>query len=191
MGTIETLNVTHGLAGFVKVWRTDVKTGEVVLLVDKQNKILKQGAKIIAQLLGGKPESKIWGMYIGYNNDPAFALAAAPVIDVDYSVPFSQAHDMAGYLREPLTFTPNYLSSAGYEDNTVLFSTMITSANGVGGASFMTGVSNIYEVALIAAPAADNKTKDLVFSRTNFNPVQYNSSYNFTITWGVRILVPA
>lgn len=195
MGTIETLSVGYGLAGFVKVWRTDVKTGEAVLLVDKQNKILKQGAKIISQLLGGKPESKIWGMYIGYNNDPSYTLLAAPTIDVDYSYPFLQfAEDPEssfGYLREPLTFTPNYLSSTDYEDNTVLFSTMITSANSVGGAAFTTGVSNIYEVALIAAPTTDNKTKDLVFSRTNFNPIQYNSSYNFTITWGVRILVPA
>jgi hypothetical protein len=195
MGTIETLNVTHGLAGFVKIWRTDIKTGEVVLLVDKQNKILKQGAKIISQLLGGKPESKIWGMYIGYNNDPSYELTSAPTIDVDYSHPFSQFSEnpggMFGYLREPLTFTPNYLSSTSYEDNTVLFSTMITSANSVGGAEFITGTSNIYEVALIAAPALNDVTKDLVFSRTNFNPVQYNSSYNFTITWGVRILVPA
>jgi hypothetical protein len=29
-----------------------------------------------------------------------------------------------------------------------------------------------------------------VFSRTSFNPIQYNSNYNFTITWGVRILLP-
>jgi hypothetical protein len=50
--------------------------------------------------------------------------------------------------------------------------------------------SRIFEVALVAAPDPENPTKDTVFSRTNFEKVKYDSTYNFTITWGVRILVP-
>jgi hypothetical protein len=90
---------------------------------------------------------------------------------------------------KPLTFSPNYQTSLGYDENIVLFSTMVTSATKAGGADFGAN-SRIYEVALVSAVAANDLNKDTVFSRTNFNPIQYNSSYNFTITWGVRILLP-
>ena len=191
MLTTETLKGNHALTGFIKIWQTDPSSGLSRLVIDKPNMILKGGAKIIARALGGDSSAKIWGMYIGYNNDPGFTLEQAPAIDTDYSSPFSNysAEDGAGYLREPLTFTPNYLSSVGYDANTVLFSTMITTATAVGGAAF-DETSKIYEVALVSAGDAYDPLKDTVFSRTNFNPIQYNSSYNFTITWGVRILVP-
>lgn len=197
MAITEILSGDSSLAGFIKIWRTEPKTGESLLLVDKQNMILNGGAKIIAHALGGRSEAKIWGMYIGYNNAESFMLTDAPPIDVLYSYPFSDFTDdpaitpdgYFGYLREPLTFTPSYISTEGYEDNTVLFSTMITTATSVGGAAFG-NASNIYEVALVSVPAIGDSTKDTVFSRTNFNPIQYNPTYNFTITWGVRILVP-
>jgi hypothetical protein len=188
MLTTEILGKNKALVGFVKIWKFDPKTGESTLLVDKNNMILKNGAKIVAHALGGKTTAKIWGMYIGYNNNPSFTIVDAPAITTDYANPFAGFTGDFGYLREPLTFTPSYLSSAGYDENTVLFSTMITSASSVGGAAFNTD-SNIYEVALVSAGDANSAASDLVFSRTNFNPIQYNSSYNFTITWGVRILI--
>jgi len=187
MSNTETLSIPQTLTGFVKIHQVDPKSGESVLLVDKQNKILRGGAKIIAHALGGNLNSKIWGMYIGYNNSAGEF--NKPAITVDYSNPFSGFVGDFGYLREPLTFTPNYLSSASYTENTVLFSTMITTASSAGGAIFSTD-SKIYEVALVAVEDVSNPSRDTVFSRTNFNPIQYNSSYNFTITWGVRILVP-
>lgn len=188
MLTTENLSMNKALAGFVKIWKTDRITGESSIIVDKPNMILKGGAKLIAHALGGKPEAKIWGMYIGYNNTE-FSLIDAPAITVDYANPFNEFVAPFGYLREPLTFTPSYMSSTDYDENTVLFSTMITSASSAGGALFGTD-SRIYEVALVAAGEANSSAKDTVFSRTNFNPIQYNSSYNFTITWGVRILLP-
>jgi len=192
MSTIETLSAGNSLAGFVKIWKNDPCTGESTLLVDKQNMILKGGAKLIAQALGGKPEAKIWGMYIGYyTGEGDFQ---KKTIDIDYSVPFLGYAAPFGYLREPLTFSPNYLSSVGYEENenTVLFSTMITTATKAGGlaSADFNETSQIYEVALISVPDTNVLARDVVFSRTNFNPIQYNSNYNFTITWGVRILVP-
>lgn len=185
MATTETLNTEKSLYGFIKIWQTDAATGESSLIVDKPNLILKSGAKLIAHALAGDPAAKIWGMYIGYNNSASFT---PPGITVDYANPFSGFNAPFGYLREPLTFTPNYLSSPGYDENTVLFSTMVTTATKAGGADFTTD-SRIYEVALVAAKDAADPNRDTVFARTNFNAVQYNSSYNFTITWGVRILV--
>jgi hypothetical protein len=186
MLTTENLSLQKSLAGFVKIWQTDPITNEATLLVDKQNMILKGGAKLIAHALGGRSEAKIWGMYIGYNNTESFDVTAPTV---DYANPFSEFSAPFGYLREPLTFTPNYISSSGYDENTVLFSTMITSATKAGGAEFNAD-SRLYEVALVAVPDVSKVTTDTVFSRTTFNPIQYNSSYNFTITWGVRILLP-
>lgn len=185
MAKIELFNAEKALSGFIKIWKNDPITGENTLVVDKPNMILKGGARIISHLLGGQAEAKIWGMYIGYNNTEEFN---KPTIDQDYSSKFSSYTGAFGYLREPLTFSPSYMSSEGYDENTVLFSTMITSATKAGGADFNSD-SRIYEVALIAA-TTDSPTGDIVFSRTNFNQIQYNSNYNFTITWGVRILLP-
>jgi hypothetical protein len=191
MLTTENMNISNSLEGFIKIWQTDPKSGDIKLLVDKRNLILRGGAKIIASALGGNTDSKIWGMYIGYSNDPAFDLATdAPAIDIDYTNRFINFEAPLGFLREQLTFSPTYMSTPGYEDNTVFFSTMITSANSAGGAEFNTS-SQIYEVALISVADPVVAIHDTVFSRTNFNPVQYNSNYNFTITWGVRILVPS
>jgi hypothetical protein len=187
MPTNENLNTSDSLTGFVKIWKTHQTTGVSELVVDKRNMILKGGAKIIAHALGGDQYAKIWGMYIGYNNDTGTLVPRT--IDVDYSDKFLNYVAPYGYLREPLTFSPTYQTSLGYDENVVLFSTMITSATKAGGASF-DSTSRIYEVALVSAVAADELAKDTVFSRTNFNPIQYNSSYNFTITWGVRVLLP-
>jgi hypothetical protein len=190
MLTTEILNSNSSLTGFVKIWKVHPETGESFLLVDKKNMILKGGAKLIAHALGGKPEAKIWGMYIGYNNSDTSFLY--PDINIDYTAPFSEFASPFGYIREPLTFTPAFLSSDGYEENTVLFSTMVTTASRAGGeeSAEFNEDSRIYEVALVAAADPTNPSKDTVFSRTNFQKVKYDSTYNFTITWGVRILVP-
>jgi hypothetical protein len=189
MASTEILKANKALEGFVKIWQVDPIEGTSKLLVDKKNMILKGGAKLIAHALGGKQEAKIWGMYIGYNNSESFSLSSAPTINVDYTNTFASFSAPYGYLREPLTFSPNFLSSIDYDENTVLFSTMVTSAESAGGAAFGAS-SRIYEVALVAAADPYNPARDTVFSRTNFNPIQYNSSYNFTITWGVRVLLP-
>ena len=53
MLTTEILSVNKALTGFVKIWQVDPKSGESVLLVDKNNMILRNGAKLIAHALGG------------------------------------------------------------------------------------------------------------------------------------------
>jgi len=185
MSTTEIFDGAKWLSGFVKIWKVDPVTGDSQLLVDKQNMILKGGAKLITHALAGVEGSKIWGMYIGFNNTASFT---PKTINPEYSDPFSGFSSPFGYLREPLTFTPTYMSSPGYTDNTVLFSTMITSSTSQTDAVF-DGSSRIYEVGLIAAPTPSDPSGDVVFSRTNFNAIQYDSSFNFTISWGIRILL--
>lgn len=187
MSTSEILSANKALTGFIKIWKQDKLTGDSTLIVDKNNTILKGGAKLIARALGGDPSAKIWGMYIGYNNSSgAFN---PPGIDIDYSAPFSSFSSPFGYLREPLTFSPIYSSTDGYDQNTVLFSTMVTTAQAAGGATF-DPTCKIYEVALVSVRDERDPLADTVFSRTNFTPIQYNDNYNFTITWGVRTILP-
>jgi hypothetical protein len=188
MGSLEKNNLNKSISGFIKVWKSCPVSGKSELIIEQPNLVLYGGASLMAYSLASKPNSGIWGMYIGYNNNQTFV---PPTIDVSYSQPFSSfsADRGFGYLREPLTFTPNYLSDAGYKDNTVLFSTMITSSTAAGGAPFLDGISNIYEVALVGAPDPPNSNKDIVFSRTGFNTVRYDNTFNFTITWGIKFLV--
>ena len=146
------------------------------------------GAKLLSYALSGKDNAKIWGMYIGFNNN-LMGSFIRPTIDIQYSQPFTALSSEFGYLREPLTFTPHHLSDPGYVDNIALFSVMITSANSVSGAAFTHGISRIYEVALVGAPDPTNSAKDIVFSRTGFNSILYDTNFNFTITWGIKFLV--
>lgn len=184
----ENSNLNKSISGFVKIWKSSPITGKSELVVDQPNLILANGAKLLAYALGGKENAKIWGMYIGFNND-GMGSFIRPTIDIAYSHPFSTFSGDFGYLREPLTFSPHYLSDTGYADNTALFSVMVTSANSIAGAQFEHGVSRIYEVALVGALDPNNSSKDIVFSRTGFNSVLYDSNFNFTITWGIKFLV--
>jgi hypothetical protein len=179
-------NLNDMIQGFVKIFRTHKETGVTELLVDKRNLVLNMGAQALSYALSGKPGYNISGFYIGYNNTSSFT---PPVIDVNYSVPFSSFTPPFGYLRQALSFAPSYSpSGAGYIDNTSFYTTQISSATAFGGAAFTNGVSNIYEIALVAQPNPTNASTDLVFSRVNFNPVTWNNNYALTFTWGIQFL---
>lgn len=186
----ENTNLNKAISGFIKVWKTSPVTGETSLVVDQPNMILYGGARLMSYAISGRENSKIWGMYVGFNNS-AGGNFTRPVIDPAYSQPFASLDpaDGFGYLREPLTFTPTYLTDGVYVDNTALFSVMITSASSVNPTPFLHDVSRIYEVALVGAPDPTNSVKDIVFSRTGFNPIKYDTNFNFTITWGIKFLV--
>jgi uncharacterized membrane protein YkvA (DUF1232 family) len=173
--------------GFVKVWKTHKTTGEKKLVLEKDNLILAMGANVLAYALAGQQSSNVSTMYVGYNNNSSFSY---PTIDTAYSQPFNGLSIGAGfgYLREPLSFSPNFLSDAGYTDNTVIFTTMISSASAFYGNTFTSGTSQIYECALVVTPT-NNAADDLVFSRINFSQIEYDDSYNLTISWGVKFLV--
>jgi hypothetical protein len=66
---------------------------------------------------------------------------------------------------------------------------MISSSTAAGGAAFTSGTSRIYEVGLVNAPNPNTSASDIVFSRTGFNNVLYDSNFNFTVTWGIKFLV--
>ncbi len=171
--------------GFLKIWKVDKASGQKSLVVDKNNLILAQGAGLLASLLSGTLSSGISHMYVGFNNNSSFT---PPTIDTAYSVPFSGFTSPFGYLRVPLAFPASFLSDTNYVSNTVIFTSMVSAASSFGGATFTSGTSNIYECALVATPGASSQT-DVVFSRVNFNQIQYDASSVLTISWGVKFLV--
>lgn len=190
MMNTENTNLSKSISGFVKVWKTSPVTGESELVINQPNMILYNGARLMSYAIAGRENAKIWGMYIGFNNTTGGSFTR-PVIDAAYSQPFANLDpdDGFGYLREPLTFTPTHLSDGIYTDNTALFSVMITSATSANATAFIHDISRIYEVALVGALDPNNSTKDIVFSRTGFNPIKYDTNFNFTITWGIKFLV--
>lgn len=174
------------ISGHVKIWKVHKITGEKELVVDQPNMVLYGGAKVLAYALSGNENAKIWGMYLGFNNSGSFT---PPTIDAAYSAPFSNFSAPFGYVREPLAFAPSFLSDTNYEDNTTIFTTMLTAASSEHGASLSSGTSRLYEVALVAALDPTSSNSDVVFARTNFNPITYENNFNFIVSWGVKFLV--
>lgn len=175
------------MEGFVKIWKTHNKTGESQLVVDKKNLILYTGAQVLSYAISGKQNYNLNYFYIGFNNNSSFTY---PTIDLAYSQPFNQLSIPGGFgfLREPLAFSPSYLSDVNYTDNTSIYTVQISSATQFYGNTFTSGVSNIYECALVAAPVPSSAASDIVFSRVNFNQIQYDSNFAITISWGLKFL---
>lgn len=184
---------THG---FFQIWKTDIKTAKTELVVDKRNMILYQGADLLAFALAGVKNARISHMYVGYKTAADITGFVPPTIDKDYSNQFIDYNNTTGledlgYLRVPLAFTPSYLSTTNYENNTVLF-TSVVSNNTVpfGGSDFNDSgdiaPSHLFEVALVASLDPTSAAKDKIFSRANFSPITYDANYNLTITWGIQ-----
>lgn len=179
------LEINKMLTGHIDLWSVNPTTGAQTLLVSKPNTILKQGAKIITHALAGLPGYQVRYLYVGYCNNLSFT---PPVIDVDYSVPFSGLPGGFGYLREAISFSPSFNSDSGYDRNCVYFTATVSNASSGSGATFTSGTSKIYEIGLVASPTG-NVSDDLVLARANFNSVTYDNTENLVITWGVKILV--
>lgn len=184
--------------GFIKIWSVDKATGEKTLLVDKPNTVLYQGADLLALSLSGAKNASISHLYVGYNN--VTGSFTPPIIDKSYSVPFSSygssAYPTYGYLRLPLAYSPSYVAQTNYENNTVLFTVILSSSGNDNGATFTSTASagpdnpasQIFEVGLVAALDPTSSSKDMIFSRANYSPLTYDPNQNLTITWGVQFL---
>lgn len=189
--SISTGDVFPKFNGFLKIWRTEKATGKTELIVDKPNLVLYQGADLLAYSLAGRPNAKISHMYVGYIDDASLSPTPSKVIDKQYSDPFSSYVFPYGYLRLPLTFPPTFLNDTNYEHNIPIFTVMITTATAQGGAPFTASgptPSWIFEVAAVAALTPSLVTDDKLFSRVSFTPIKYDSSFNLTISWGVKFV---
>jgi hypothetical protein len=198
----ELLN-TKTFKGFFKIWKTHKDTGVTELVVDQPNKILYQGADLLAYALGGIKYAKISHVYVGFSNYDDEDVFDLPIIDKNYNtLPFSSYgveggdYEDYGYFRLPLSYTPTFqASSTDYEHNTVVFTTIMSFDASPSGqsAEFQfadnpTTQSHLFEVGLAAALDPTTTNKDQFFSRATFTPIMFDPSYNLTISWGIQFL---
>lgn len=173
--------------GHFKIWKVNKETQRSTLLVDKPNTILYTGADLVAKALGGIPNTKISHMYLGYSNN-----VAIPAID--YAITkanstFTPTTDV-GYLRVPLTFPASFDTSddTKYDSNVAVFTVLVTNADNykVTGSPTISGSSKIFEAAL-SASLSGLPAGDLPLARITFTPTEYDSTFNLTISWGIKI----
>lgn len=173
--------------GFIKIWQTDPTNGASTLLVDKKNTILYTGADILARAVAGLPGSRISHFYVSYTN----AVSRTPLPVSRTPTPYLAVNASPGgygYGSVPLTLPPSFLKSGSdYNNNISVFTIMIPSTASVQsqlGLNFTNGVK-IFEASLVAATTSPPSGTDPVFSRVQFNPVTYDSTFNLTISWGI------
>lgn len=174
--------------GKIKIWKQPSDLGGPPELVfEKPNMVLYQGADVLANCLAGKQNSAITHMYFGFHNGPTFWAPTITKADTKattfdgYSAPF-------GYLRVPLNAAPTFISDPNYDGNIAVFSSTLTAGTSEAGATFTPGTSYVYEVALVNESVPNDKTKDRIFSRANFTPIQFVSSYNLIVAWSVKFV---
>lgn len=170
-------------AGFIKVWQFDPKTGKSWLVKEINNTILYGGADLLAYALAGKANSGISHMYVGFNNNASFDIAAEPAVTKG-STTFRTDGDY-GYVRVPLTFPAAFQAQANYDHNTVFFTVMLTNPPDSEGAEFNDD-SKIHTIGLCAALNPSGNDNDVIFSRAQFTPITYDPAFGLTVTWGVR-----
>lgn len=176
----------HKFSGSLKIWRQPIHGGKPELVLEKPNMVLYQGSDILANSLGGKTNSHVSHMYIGFHNGDTFT---APTISkTDNRDTFQSYTSTFGYLRFPLSMDASYFTDVNYSQNNVVFTTTVVSAASEHGATFSAGSSYIYEAALVNAQDPLDKTKDRIFSRANFSPIEFVSSYNLIISWAVKFV---
>lgn len=187
-------SITTPYMGFVKIWKSDPKTGEKELILDKKNTILYSGSDLLAQALSGTPNTGISHMYIGYTNDVNTPSAGYTI--AKNATSFSTTSPL-GYLRVPLTFPATFMSETNYSNNIPVFTVILNGANSYqvttgSPATLTNSTSKFYELALVAStdPTGTVNTHpgDKIFARVTFDKITYDSSFNLTISWGVRFL---
>lgn len=171
--------------GFIKVWKSNPKTGSSELILEKKNTILYSGADLLAYALAGQSHAKISHFYVGYNNDVSF-IGAEEGVDKSNSTFLVDSN--YGYLRIPLTFPASFMLDENYEHNIVVFTIFLSNpAPFKQGSSPTFGLnSKMFEVGLVAALNTDSSSNDAMFSRAQFTPITFDPEHNLTISWGIR-----
>lgn len=180
--------------GFIKIWKSDPRTGLSELILDKKNTILYSGSDLLAQALSGKANTGISHMYLGYSNDVNTPTVGYTI--AKNATSFSTTSPL-GYLRAPLTFPATFMTETNYSNNIAVFTVLLNNASSYqvtsgSPATLTTSTSAFFELGLIAAtdPAGTVNThpNDKIFARVAFDRITYDSAFNLTVSWGIRFV---
>lgn len=201
---------TNGVRGHITLWQIDEKTGLKIPVVSQPNQIQYSWGFIAAKQIGYRPNPErynynISAIYIEFENQ------VNPEEPVDVETPFARDLGISYYnalgdsetrdfLRIPLIIEPAGSVSYGYEANLptdqqlnkLTFFTQTVGTEGVHGKEFSHdaegGTSKVYAAALVAAPLYSDRTKDVIFARTVFQPsnqVTKEPSSQIGLTWEI------
>ena len=145
-------------------------------------------------------------MYIEYENIAPESTISAPSfgrnVDVSYYNSLVDSNTR-NFIRVPLSIEPALSVSTGYEanlpvnqsGNQLTFFAQTAEArvvySGEGKAFNANSNSRVYAAALVAAPAMNDRSKDVIFARTVFaenNQVTKEASSQIGITWDIAFL---
>jgi hypothetical protein len=174
--------------GFIRVLQINHNTGTTTVWDSKPNMILYTGANLMAKAIAGEPNAKITHMYVGFTNNND----TPSTVTLDNTDPINQYTGTKGYLRLPLAYTPSFLTSdVNHDENIPVFSASVANPISNGGAAFETGVSKMFEIALVSEQSSTDASQDIVFSRAQFTPLLYNNLYAVTLQWGIEFIAAA
>lgn len=193
-----------GVKGRIGLWKVQ-PSGLVTPITFQQNQIQYSWGFVAAQCIGrAAREYAIRYMYVEYENvaDPE-DLVEVPSFGRDEDLSYyEQLHLLTGkdYLRIPMIVEPMISVASGFEsyfregvDGNKLTFFAQTQAAGVEGLSaslpFSHGSnSKVYGAALVAAPGGSDRSRDVIFARTYFDPGDQTvkeASSQIGITWEV------
>lgn len=198
-----------GVRGHITLWKIDEATGFKVPVGSQKNQIQYSWGYIAAKQIGYRPNPErynynISAVYIEFENqtDPEETVSIGP-FSRDLGINYYNAlvdSPNRDFLRIPLIIEPAGSVSSGYEANLpteqqlnrLTFFVQTVGTQGVHGKAFSHnaagGTSKVYAASLVAAPLFSDRTKDVIFARTIFEPfnqVTKEASSQIGLTWDV------
>jgi hypothetical protein len=203
-------NITgmQGVRGHIGIWRV-ADDGMWAKIGDQPNQIQYSWGYIAAKQIGyrpgpDRPNYHISALYLEFENqvDPAVEISVA-AFDRDLGITYYNnlgSSTSRDFLRIPLILEPAGSVSTGFEGNLpteqqlnkLTFFAQSVGTAGVHGKEFSHagagGTSKVYAAALVAAPDFNDRTKDVIFARTMFQPeyqVTKEASSQIGLTWDI------
>jgi hypothetical protein len=164
-------------------------------LSEESNQIQWSWGQIACHLFGdGNSAYKISAMYIEFENT-AFT-PSVPSYSRDEGVEYYEGLSLSAtrdFIRVPLLAAPSKTLASGYSNiafNQLNFIAQTSGVQGVHGKTFSDTVSSkVFGLALVAAPAWNDRTKDLIFARKYYSSgsmVTKQASSQIGVSWAER-----
>ena len=161
------------------------------------NQIQWTWGEIACKLFGeGRPEFKIGGMYIEFENTASPGdVVTPPSFDRSEGLEYYSALSASSsrdYLRVQLVSSPKASIITGYEDSSVkanqlTFFAQSSGSTGVNGKTFSAAAnSTVFGIALVSIPKWEDRSQDLIFAREYYPTAQQilkQASSQVGISW--------
>ena len=149
------------------------------------NIVTYEGIDLLGKLLAGR-DYAINTMYMEFTNGDVPSISPDPADGRSYYAALDGGSSDSDYLRIPLNNEPSLSSTddSKFETNKVTFLGMSTGQTAGRGGKLFGSTSQVYGVALVAAPDPNDASKDIVFSRSyDFTAKQKQADEEISIIW--------